>query len=276
MDGDLQHDEQLLSKMLDCLRGGEADLVVASRYIDGGGTGNWGQMRKLMSRLATRLSHFVLPVKMSDPMSGFFMLRRQIIQDAVPDMNGQGYKILLDLVATMSSSYKIVELPYVFRNRTAGDSKLDSMVMWEYIYLLLDKTIGRFVPIRFVSFVAVGLLGAFVHLLILWLAFEIMSLEFWQAQGIAIVVAMTLNFVFNNVLTYRDMRLTGWNWFRGLFMFYLICSVGALANLQVADFVFGLSAPWWFAGLLGGVIGSVWNFAVNTTFTWKRSRKTEA
>src|SRR5580658_3201134 len=143
MDADCQHDETLLPRMLEILRSGQCDVVVGSRYVDGGGIGNWNESRAKMSRFATRLSRAVIKQDLSDPMSGFFGLRREALELSVHNLSNLGFKILLDLVASSSRPLRLTEIPYQFRNRHAGESKLDSQAAWEYMMLLADKLVGH-------------------------------------------------------------------------------------------------------------------------------------
>ena len=167
MDGDLQHDERILPKMLAALDDPDLDLVVGSRHVDGGGLGDWDTGRARISQVATMLGSRVVGADLKDPMSGFFMVRRAAFQPAVPRLSGFGFKILLDLLASSPRRLRFVELPYVFRTRVRGESKLDSQAVWSYLQLLADKTIGRLIPLRFVMFCLVGGLGVAVHLAVL-------------------------------------------------------------------------------------------------------------
>lgn len=269
MDGDLQHDESLLPAMLAQLRTGEADVVVGSRYVAGGGSAGLAGRRAGLSRLATRLSRPLVPAGLQDPMSGFFMIRREVMEQAVRRLSGIGFKILLDLFASSPQPLRFRELPYQFRSRHAGDSKLDGQVLWDYGMLLADKLIGRYVPVRFVSFMLVGGLGVLVHLLVLWSVRELAGQSFLTAQTAATLVAMTTNFALNNVITYRDMRLRGWAWLRGWLSFMLACSIGAVANVGVAQYVFERDTTWILAGLAGIVVGAVWNYVITMVYTWR-------
>lgn len=269
MDADLQHDEALLPRMLQTLRDGPYDLVVGSRYVAGGGVGAWDKRRADISSLATRLSRMICKTEIADPMSGFFMLRRELFEDAVRRLSGQGFKILLDLLASVRRPVRVKELPYEFRRRRFGESKLDTLVAWEYFMLLADKLVGHIVPVRFALFATIGAVGLGVHLMVLWASLTFLALAFAAAQALAAFVAMTSNFFLNNLFTYRDQRLKGWRLFRGLVSFYLICSVGAVANVGIAAYVFAADQVWWVAGIAGVVIGSVWNYAVSSVFTWK-------
>ena len=276
MDADLQHDEALLPGMLNTLRHEPCDIVVGSRYVTGGGVGEWNKTRASMSGFATQLSRLICKTEIADPMSGFFMLRRDVFETAVRDLSGQGFKLLLDLLASLPTPPRLKELPYQFRNRRYGESKLDTMVTWEFGMLLADKLVGHIVPVRFALFALIGALGVVVDLIVLWAALAV-GTGFIAAQAVATVVAMTSNFFLNNIFTYRDQRLKGWRLWRGLFSFYVICALGAVANVGFAAFVFAGDARWlagfsgipWLASLAGVVVGSVWNYAVSSVFTWK-------
>jgi dolichol-phosphate mannosyltransferase len=270
MDADLQHDETILPEMLQALKGGEVEVAIGSRYVAGGGIGGWDARRAGMSRFATRLGQLILRSPVSDPMSGFFMLRREAFEACVRRLSGVGFKILMDILASSERPLRVQELPYHFRQRIAGESKLDSMVAWEYVVLVADKTIGRYVPVRFILFALIGVLGLGVHLAVLGFALHVLGVPFPAAQATATGVAMIGNYTLNNALTYRDRRLRGWRFVRGLLSFVLICGVGAVANVGLASFLFGNGrSSWWVAGIAGAVMSSVWNYAVSAVFTWR-------
>jgi dolichol-phosphate mannosyltransferase len=200
-------------------------------------------------------------------MSGFFLMTRAAFDGAVRRLSGQGFKILLDLFASTPTPFRFKELPYTFRQRQHGESKLDTFVVWEYLMLLLDKLIGHIVPVRFVLFGVVGASGVLVHLVTLRLM--LMAGSFTVAQATATMVAMTSNFVLNNLLTYRDRRLRGWRFFSGLLSFYAVCAIGAVANVGIASAAFARHYSWWASGLAGAAVGVVWNYAVSAVFTWR-------
>ncbi len=271
MDGDLQHDPALLRPMLDTLRGGQTDIVVGSRHVAGGGVGDFSAQRQGISRLATRLSRAVLKADLTDPMSGFFMLTRPALMGCLRGgVSGIGYKILVDLFASAPRPLRFVELPYTFRSRQAGESKLDSKVVWDYLMLLADKLVGRYVPVRFLAFSAVGGLGVGVHLATLALVFRGLGVDFVSAQVIATLVAMTFNYVVNNSLTYRDRRRRGWRFLTGWLSFALACSVGAFANVGIAAWLFQRQTFWVVSALSGVLVGAVWNYAVTSVYTWRK------
>jgi dolichol-phosphate mannosyltransferase len=269
MDGDLQHDETLLPRMLENVRQG-ADLVVGTRNAAGGeapkGLSPW---RQFVSRLATQFARRLLGVRLSDPMSGFFVIRRDLFDAMAARLSTQGFKVLLDIVASSPQRLKIVEVPYEFGPRRHGRSKLDSLVVIEYLGLLLAKLTGDRLSMRFVLFSLVGVTGLAVHLLALQQALGF-GVHFDVAQGLAALAAMSSNFILNNQLTYRDRRLRGLAALRGLLTFYAVCSVGTIANVGVAHWVYGGRAVWWLAGTAGAAMGVVFNYAATSVLTWRR------
>ncbi|KAB2912557.1 MAG: glycosyltransferase family 2 protein [Hyphomicrobiaceae bacterium] len=270
MDADLQHDETLLPRMLRSIRAG-ADLVVGSRFADGGtAAGGLSRVRHRGSQLAVQAARRLFGISIGDPMSGFFMVRREIFDAVAPKLSTHGFKILLDFVASCRQPLKIVELPFHFRARQNGESKLDSLVVLEYLGLLLAKLSGDRLSIRFVLFALVGASGLLVHLLVLQQALAL-DLAFDWAQTGAAYMAMTWNFLLNNQLTYRDRRLSGLAALKGLATFYAVCSVGTIANVGVATWVYGSQPSWWLAGTAGALMGVVFNYAASSALTWRRN-----
>lgn len=269
MDADLQHDEALLGPMLQTLQDGEAALVVGSRYSIGGADDGFSPARRLGSQIAALLVRLTTSLAITDPMSGFFMARRELLDDAAPRLSPEGFKILLDLLLTAPGELRISELPYTFRSRVTGDSKFDLRNMMDFLGLLIAKGTRGVLPLRFINFLFVGLSGVFVQLVALKIGLAF-GLQFPPAQVAATVVAMTSNFFLNNLLTYRDWRLSGWSAVAGLMRFYLVCSIGALSNVSVSSLVYAAHPVWWIAGLVGSVIGAVWNFATSSAIVWGR------
>ena len=275
MDADLQHDETLLPLMYrDLEDDSNLDIVIGSRYVGDGSLGEWAEDRARMSRFATRLSRLVVKSDIKDPMSGFFMLRREVLHEAIKNLSGVGFKILLDIFASAPRQLRFKERGYTFRNRHSGESKLDSVVAWEYVMMLLDKTVGRYVPVRFVPFALIGAIGVAVHMTALWVTFKVLGASFATGQIVATLIAMTTNFFMNNALTYRDRRLTGWGLVTGWFSFSLACSVGAISNVGIATYLFRENTMGWALSAMAGIIvGAVWNYAVTSIYTWN-NRKT--
>ncbi len=270
IDGDLQHDETRLPDMLAALRTGQYDLAIGSRHVAGGDdAGLANRWRHLLSDGGIRLAQLFLPVRLTDPMSGFFMLPRPLFEELAANLTGQGFKILLDLVLSSPAPLRVVEIPVHFRERIAGESKLDALVLAQFAGLLLDKIFGGLLPLRFISFALVGALGVVVHLAVLTAVLKSSSSSFETAQAIATVVAMMFNFQLNNEITYRDQRLRGPRLWRGLLLFMLVCGFGAIANIGIAKALYEGHTSWSIAGAIGAVIGVVWNYAVSATLVWR-------
>ena len=270
IDGDLQHDETQLGKMLGLIESGAAELVIGSRYIEGGSADSFNQQRLGASKFATAVAQRVLKVEIADPMSGFFMIRRDRFEQLAPKLSTQGFKILLDVVATADGDLRVIEVPYTFGSRLHGDSKLDSMVALDFLGLVLAKLTNDTVSLRFLLFALVGSIGLFVYFAVLFVTLEFFDRPFAEAQAIAALCAMTSNFLLNNFLTYRDQRLKGFGILRGLLIFYVVCSVGLLANVGVAWSVFDQEPIWWLAGASGALMGVVWNYAMSGLFVWRK------
>jgi dolichol-phosphate mannosyltransferase len=270
IDADLQHDETQLPKMLAMLRSGQAELVVGSRYIEGGSADSFNKGRAGASAIATEVARRVLRVDIADPMSGYFMIRRDRFEELAPELSTQGFKILLDIVATAHGKLKTVEIPYTFGSRLHGESKLDSLVALDFLGLVLSKFTNDAVSLRFLMFAMVGGTGLFVHLGTLFVALKVLDMPFPEAQAIGAFVAMTSNFILNNFLTYRDQRLKGLAILRGLVAFYIVCSVGLFANVGVAFSVYDQEPIWWLAGAAGALMGVVWNYAMSGLFVWRK------
>jgi dolichol-phosphate mannosyltransferase len=271
MDADLQHDERLLPRMLDTLKNEPMlDAVVGSRYVEHGSIGNWSPQRAWLSSIATRVGRSIMRVPIADPMSGFFMLRREAFQRSVRRLSSIGFKILIDIFASSPQPLRVKEIPFHFRGRHAGESKFNALIGWECVMLLADKVVGHIIPIRFVLFALIGGLGLAVHLAVLWFCLNPLQLTFELSQATATGVAIIGNFTLNNWLTYHDRRLTGWRFLQGLLSFALICSFGAVANVGIATLLFTQQHSfWWVAGIAGAAMSLVWNYAVTSALTWR-------
>lgn len=270
MDGDLQHDARILRTMLKQIRRG-ADLAIASRYASGGSVAGLDRRRSWISRSATVVVQHLPGVTLStDPMSGFFMIRRDHIENLAPHLWPFGFKILLDILTSAAGQLKVVDVPFAFGARKIGESKLDRRVVLDFLTLIISRRVGGILSPRFFTFAAVGGFGLGVHLLVLKAALS-GGFVFVAAQTVATMSAMTSNFALNNALTYRDRRVRGWRVPLALLKFYTICSAGALSNVGVANWVFAGGTRWWAAGIAGSLVGAVWNYAMSTTLVWGRA-----
>ncbi|MFZ1742125.1 MAG: glycosyltransferase family 2 protein [Pontixanthobacter sp.] len=272
MDADHQHDPALLPQMLDAVQLGQADIAVASRFIEGGCADGLGSTRREQaSGIANRIARRITGVALTDPMSGYFLLESARLRAAAPKLSGIGFKVLLDILATSKPALRVQEFPLQFARRRAGQSKLDHAVAFEFLVGLYERSFGRVIPTRFALFGTVGGFGVLVHLAVLALFFRAFGTDFALATMAATIAAMSFNFGLNNWLTYRDQRLQGTGALvKGWAGFCLTCAVGAFANVAVASLLQGRGVHWIFAALAGIVIGSVWNYALSSRFVWGR------
>lgn len=281
MDADHQHDPALLPGMYEAVNGGDYDVAYASRFAEGASTEAWGRPDRVKaSGLANRIARRVTGVQLSDPMSGFFMLRAETLRADAHRLSGVGFKILLDILATVDAPLRVKEFPMNFAARAEGESKLDRTVVFEFLIGLYDKWLGRIIPTRFALFGTIGGLGVIVHMAVLASVLGAFGqkvlyhnwsdqIEFIIAQTSAAVVAMTFNFVLNNELTYADKRLRGFvPLLRGWAKFAATCSVGLLANVGAAAALMRMGFHPYPAAIVGIVVGSVWNFALSSKFVW--------
>jgi dolichol-phosphate mannosyltransferase len=276
IDADLQHDERILPQMLQKAVAGD-HIVVGTRYSAEGSVGEGlSKTREAGSRFATMLSSLLTGEKLSDPMSGFFLMRRDIFDEIAPSLSDEGFKILLDIIvsagrfhALHGKELRIGEVPYTFRPRNAGESKMSPIVVIQFLGLIVSKLTRGLLPTSFLLFGLVGGFGVIVHMGTLWLAHERAGLDFVWAQTLAVIVAMTFNFVLNNELTYASKKLRGWRYFTGLLTFYAVCSIGALANVSVASWIYAFDGQFYLAGLLGVLMSVVFNYSVTRVFTWR-------
>lgn len=272
MDADLQHDETILPAMLKKLENESLDVVVATRHQAGGSMGEFSARRVQLSNLGKKLASIVCHANVSDPMSGFFALRASYLLEVVHHLSQSGFKILVDLLASARRPVALGEIPYTFRSRLSGESKLDSSVLVSYLYLLADQLFGRWLPLRFVLFCLVGAGGVLLHLLCLYTGLQL-GLSFNAAVIIATVIAMTANYVVNNVFTFVDRKRKGVQWFTGLLLWYVACAIGVFLNLRVADTLYAHNLGWLIPGVAGLTVAAVWNFAVTNVMVWRSKMK---
>ena len=276
MDADLQHDETVLPAMYRLISAEHLDLVVGSRNIGGGSMGDFSDWRVRLSRLGRKLSGVERHAHLTDPMSGFFIVRRSFFERVAHRLTAIGFKILLDIVLSSDGQVRVGEVPYHFRLRQHGQSKLDLIVGLEYLELILDKLIGSYISVRFVLFCLVGTIGTFIHLLLLGLLLKTEHFTFIDAQACATGLVMILNYVLNNSFTYRDRRRRGAAFWVGMLTFCIACALGGIANVLISAEAFRQGMPWFLAGITGLLFSAVWNYGVTSMITWRRARRSAA
>jgi dolichol-phosphate mannosyltransferase len=202
-------------------------------------------------------------------MSGYFVLDRRFLEELVRRLNSSGFKLLIDLLASAQRPVRLAEIGYAFRQRSRGESKLDIVVSLEYLKLLIDKLLGDWIPVNFVIFSAVGALGVVIHVGLVKLQMALLGSSFVLAQTIASSIVIAINFLFNNILTFRSFRLRGYRMLAGLLTFYLACSFGLITNVWVAAALRSSGVWWVLASAIGVVLGSIWNYWMTSVFVWR-------
>jgi dolichol-phosphate mannosyltransferase len=273
IDGDLQHDESILLAMYQTLAKGSGNLVIGTRLRDTS-KGTLSPARQRLSDLGAWFFRRIAGVTVTDPMSGFFMMRREIVSRLAPRLSPDGFKILVDVILSAGGGLSIVEVPYTFRKRQAGESKLTPLVGIDFLGLVVHHATAGALPTRFVLFAMIGAVGLVVHVLALSAVLHwSRMMTFDSGQLFATVVAMASNFILNNEITYRSYRYRGLGMIAGFAGFALGCSVGAIANIDVASWLYKDNQTWWVAGLAGALLSVVWNYAVSTNLIWRPGRR---
>lgn len=276
MDADLQHDERVIPAMLEKIKTESLDVVIATRNAEGGSMGEFAAERVGLSKAGQFLSSMVCKVPVSDPMTGFFVVRSEYFHRVVHNLSCVGFKILVDLLASARGSVRVGEVGYRFRNRVHGESKLDILVGLEYLELLLHKLTRGMIPVSYLLFGLMGSVGVLCNLILAAFFSYSLQLEFKSAQLAGALITIAVNFLLNNQLTFRSARLRGKSLLAGLGVFYLCCSIGLFAQITVASALRATGINWVAATLAGIAVGSVWNYSTAFLFVWQvRRRRTE-
>lgn len=268
MDADLQHDETILPEMVKKLQSGNYDLIAATRYVEGGSAASFSSARSTISKTATKMAQDALGTSLSDPMSGFFMLRRDTFDEIAPRLSPIGFKILLD-IATAGKDLRVAEVAYSFRERFDGTSKFNVQIGLEFLGLIISKLSRGLLDPRFIFFAIVGAIGIIVNLAVLNIAIFALHDTFPLAKSIATFFSMISNFLLNNSLTYRDKRLRGIHMLTGFVGFCIIGTIGAITDIGLASSLYADHQVWWMAGLAGAVMSVLWNYAMSSMFIWR-------
>ncbi len=270
MDGDLQHDETMLPKMLSLLEEENLDMVSASRFLPNSTLEDFSALRQKLSRWGNWLANLRINPPLTDPLTGFFVIRANVFLPIARHLSQQGFKILVDILLTTQKPLRYREVPMVFHKRSHGSSKLNHFVMLQFLYMVLDKSLGHLIPLRFLLYTLSGIGGMLVNIGILGVGLFVFKQPFEISQGMAATIAISVNFLNNNYITYHERRLQGRKALLGLLRFYCVCAVGLFCNVGAARFLFLNETPWYIAGLLGFLLGGVWNHAVSSHFVWKK------
>jgi dolichol-phosphate mannosyltransferase len=269
MDADLQHPPEINAELLKAIENG-ADMAIASRYIPGGGVPNWGLLRRIISKGASTIAHLLLPDsrKVHDPMSGFFMFRGEGIDQVV--FNPIGYKILLELLM-IGKFNKVVEVPFIFEDRSSGRSKMKAKQQIDYLMHIFSLMHRKGEVTRLLKFILVGLSGVVVNEGILWLLTEFGGLKYYVSSIVGIEASIITNFLLNDHFTFADRRTgkTGSFWAR-LLKFNLTCATGALIQYGLLLlFTAVLGVDYLISNLIGIAVAFIWNYVISLVWTWK-------
>lgn len=281
IDADLQHDPAILQQMIAALDAG-AEIAVASRYVGGGGTGTWNAARRFQSWVATKLAQTFLGVQLTDPMSGYFIMRRSDFIRIHKQLDSSGFKILLEIIARLGPS-RLEEVPYTFRERVAGQSKLSSKVVLQYLGQLWKlSSVSRYMSVRFIKFAIVGASGTLVNLCAFLGFAELFGLRDWRISALATLFANLTNYIFNNAWTFVDRGHRGWSLLRGYVSYLGFSLVGLCAStltfagltrayihlhpLQRSTESYVLALGFQFIAIL---VGTVFNYELTSRFTWR-------
>ena len=268
LDGDGQHDPEIIESMVAPIRAGNADIVSAARRLDEGtDVSALGPFRLGLSKIGNQLSRFVLGRDIADPLTGFFVIRRDAFLRVAPHLRDPGFKLLLDILSS-DRDLRHSEVPFDFGQRLHGESKLDSFVAWQFATYLMSRLTRGIVPASLISFLIVGGSGVFIHLAVLYAVLSATG-QFALSQTAAALAAVTSNFLLNNRLTFRDKRLRGTRLVTGYIKFLVISSIGIAANVSIATLTYqevGQIAL--LAALAGIALDTLWKFVVSSRFVW--------
>lgn len=278
MDGDLQHDEGVLPRLYEEVASGRADIASASRFLqEDGADGLSSASRLKMSNTGIRLANGAFGLDLTDPLTGFFAIRRETVLEALPHLSGQGFKILLDIMTATPVPPRVVELPFRFRPRLHGESKLDRRVMYDFFLFFIEKKIRPVLPLpaRFISFALINGVGILVHLATLVVMVGLLGTGFTAGQFMGTLLGMAFNFTVNNAVTYSDQTLRGRRFVIGFGLFCVLCSVGVVANVGMANVLHEryTEVSYVLPALAGALIAVVWNYAATRTFVWGRRNR---
>lgn len=256
IDADLQHDPLLLREMIDILRTGGSDVVVASRRVAGGSIGEWSAHREAARRLATRAARAVGPAPLSDPMSGYFAIRRDVIDHVAPRLAGVGFKLLLDILLA-APNLRVRELPLVFGRRERGESKVSPRAIWDYGMMLAEHRVGA-AGGRLGAYLLIATVALIVHAGAFWLFHELYGLGLDGAQLVAGLALCLATYGLQECLSYA--RSGPWRWYLGLLPFLVSRVIGLLAAVLIARWLAG----WGFGVSVSAFAGAValvwWNY----------------
>ncbi|AXR61824.1 glycosyltransferase [Leptospira mayottensis] len=288
MDADLQHDENILPEMI--IKLSFSDIVIGSRRVENGNYGEMSSVRRLISYSATLLAKLLLPLPTTDPMSGFFAMRREVFETTKSKINPRGFKILLEFLGR-TKDLKVSEVGYSFRKRNHGETKLSSSVIKQYLIALFELRFGSFVSIEFIKYGITGFSGVFVNLGGQYLYNNVLAINVVEQIQSAISLpsgaivfgfelSVLTNYFLNNIWTFSDRKNVGFlDNTIGFLKFNVISLLGFLIQFSTWFFLvkyfqiyYPDFLPYWLTymgNIVGILLATATNYFLNRNFTWK-------
>ncbi|MDH4262081.1 MAG: glycosyltransferase family 2 protein [Spirochaetia bacterium] len=269
MDADLQHDEKILVEFIKAFEEGY-EIVLGSRKTAGGGIGEWNALRRVISWVATKMALLIIKNNVSDPMSGFFGIRKEIFENSIDKINPRGFKLLLELLAHNPDS-KVHEIGFTFNKRLHGKSKLNTNVIIDYMEALYDLSFGKYLPLRFLKYSIIGLTGLLLYQLFIWIGLNLLEISKYYSIALGIEAAILSNYFLNNFWTFRDYRHKSIYIITGLFSYHLISLAGVVINYSSTVILINqFKINIYTASIIGAVLSTLWNYRMNFQITWKK------
>ncbi len=272
MDSDGQHDPNSLKIALKKLIDENLDLVLGSRFNLNSEIRGLSKRRKSGSEFANNLARYSLSNKYShitDYMTGFFIFRNDSCKDFIREIKVDGFKFLYEFLAISKGKLSVGEIPLIFKPRLSGKSKIELAVLWDFLISLLHTFSFRLLPRRAISFALIGFTGILVQLSVTYFLMELIGINFNNAIRFSVIISATSNFLINNILTFRAIRLKDWALFRGLIRFLIVASLPLIANIGISTtFYRVVSENTFWAQIVGILIVFVWNYAASSRFVW--------
>jgi len=270
MDADLQHDPIFILKLLCEMDKSKSNIVVASRFYKNSNNFNFHIIREIGSKVVIKLFNLFSSIKLSDPMSGFFIIKRDLFLKISKNLSTDGYKILADIILNMPKNVLVSQIPINFKERNAGESKMNLKVLWDFFLVVLHSFLKKYIPREYLSYICVGMIGLLFHILSLYLLYKIIGIEFLISHILATLIAIFINYTLNNFLTFYNNHLIGMKWLIGLFNYNIFCSYGIFISFAIAKTLIGYNFNWLFAGLIGAFTASIWNFTMSKSIVWNK------
>ena len=272
MDADGQHEPNSIINGLKKFNNKNIDIIIGSRFLEESIIKGLSSKRESGSSIANFLARITLHSgykKLTDYMTGFILLKRNSCIKYIEKIDVNGFKFLYELLSLSKGKLTVIEIPLVFGFRKFGQSKLDLAVIWDFLISLIHNFFGRIIPRRAFSFALVGLIGVFVQMFAIYFLLAVTDFDFEKILPVGVILAATSNYIINNILTFRSNKLSGKNFYFGLFKFLLVASLPIIANIGVANLFYNqLSSNTFFAQIAGILVVFIWNYAASSRVVW--------